>query len=268
MRRNAFDERANAIDTRGVQHFLILPRDVGDETARTHDGFIRRRFKDAAGAVDTSTTLAGGFSLRHIRGTATIDGSRYWAGGHGGDSTAPAGSVLTVESGFGTPAAVVSGSANLNNGRVVDLHDGELYLTSDRTGFSGLNRVGTGAPVTAGGLTLVAAAPADATVPHDFAFAGDYLYVGYTEGAAEGIAKYRADGAGWTHVATYPGDYWGLEARAAGDDVVLYAVRGSGQGNELVRIVDTGDASAFTAQADVLSTASLGTAYRGVAFVN
>ncbi|MCK2024293.1 hypothetical protein KZC52_15260 [Microbacterium sp. kSW2-24] len=219
------------------------------------------------GDVDTATTLAGGFSLRHIRGTATVDGTRYWAGGHGGDSTAPAGGVLTVEAGGTTPTAVVSGSSNLNNGRVVDIHDGQLYLTSDRSGFSGLNTVGTGIPTAAGApLTLVAAAPAGASVAHDFAFAGEHLYVGYTEGANEGIAKYRRTGATWTWVDTLPGDFWGLEARPAGDDSVLYAVRGLNQGNEIVRILDSGDDSAFTAQTDVLATAAPQTAFRGVAF--
>jgi hypothetical protein len=219
------------------------------------------------GDVDTATTLAGGFSLRHIRGTATVDGTRYWAGGHGGDSTDPAGGVLTVEAGGSTPTAVVSGSSNLNNGRVVDIHDGQLYLTSDRSGFSGLNTVGTGIPTAAGApLTLVAAAPAGASVAHDFAFAGDHLYVGYTEGANEGIAKYRKSGATWTWVETLPGDFWGLEARQAGDDAVLYAVRGLNQGNEIVRIVDTGDDASFTAQTDVLATAAPQTAFRGVAF--
>lgn len=222
---------------------------------------------DAEGGVDTSTTLGGAYSVRHIRGTATIDGSRYWTGGHGGDSTAPAGSLLTVAAGGAGPTAVVSGSANLDNGRVVDLHDGQLYMTSDRSGFSGLNRVGTGAPTDPGAaLALVAAAPSGASVAHDFAFAGDALYVGYTEGGARGIAKYRQSGSGWEWSATFAGDFWGLEGRQAGDENVLYAVRGAGQANELVRIVDTGDATAFSGTLDVLATAAPGTAFRGVAF--
>jgi hypothetical protein len=222
---------------------------------------------DAEGGVDTSTTLAGGYSLRHIRGTATIDGSRYWTGGHGGDATAPAGSLLTIPAGGATPTAVVSGNSNLNNGRVVDIHDGQLYMTSDRSGFSGLNRVGTGVPTEPGAsLTLVAAAPSGASVAHDFAFAGDALYVGFTEGGSRGIAKYRQSGAGWEWSATFAGDFWGLEGREAGDENVLYAVRGANQGTELVRVVDSGDETEFSGTLDVLATAAPGTAFRGVAF--
>jgi hypothetical protein len=221
----------------------------------------------AQGGGDTSTTLAGGYSLRHIRGTATIDGSRYWTGGHGGDATAPAGSLLTIPAGGATPTAVVSGNSNLNNGRVVDIHDGQLYMTSDRSGFSGLNRVGTGVPTEPGAsLTLVAAAPSGASVAHDFAFAGDALYVGFTEGGSRGIAKYRQSGAGWEWSATFAGDFWGLEGREAGDENVLYAVRGANQGNELVRVVDSGDETEFSGTLDVLATAAPGTAFRGVAF--
>ncbi|MEV7692395.1 hypothetical protein AB0N73_03585 [Microbacterium sp. NPDC089189] len=237
---------------------------LNDTTAPATPRVVAR--VDAQGGVDTSTTLGGGYSVRHIRGTATVDGTRYWTGGHGGDSTAPTGGVLTVAVGEATPTAVVAGSNNLNNARVVDVHDGQLYATSDRSGFSGLNAVGTGTPTTSAPLALVAAAPAGASVAHDFAFAGDTLYVGYTEGANQGIAKYARAGQAWNWVATYPGNYWGIEAREAGDDTVIYAVRGAGQGNELVRIVDEGDAAAFTGTLDVLATAAVGTAFRGVAF--
>lgn len=220
----------------------------------------------ADGSTDTSTTLSGAYSKRHIRGVAAIDGSRYWTGGHGHDSVgAVRAGVLTVQAGGSAPNAVVSGGSALNNTRVVDVHDGQLYATSDRDGYSGLNAVGTGTPTSAAAMTLVAPAPAGAQVAHDFAFAGDYLYVGYTEGAS-GIAKYRNTSGTWTYVDSFEGTFWGLEGRAAGDDVVLYAVEGSAQGNDLVRIVDSGDDTAFAAEADLLTTAAPGTAFRGVAF--
>ncbi|WP_147796325.1 hypothetical protein [Cellulomonas sp. Y8] len=222
----------------------------------------------ADGSVDTSTTLADGFSKRHVRGVVTADGSTLWAGGHGNDAPTTKGGVLAVPRGGDAPTAVVSGSSTLNNARVPVIHDGQLYVSSDRSGFSGVSAVGTGLPTTGGAAqTLVAAAPAGSDVAHDFTFVGDdLLYVTYTEGTSPGLAKYVRDGAAWTYVGSYAGAFWGVTGRVAGDDVVLYAVRGALQGNEAVRLIDTGDATFDVAQERTIAQAAPGTAFRGVAF--
>ncbi|UED83510.1 hypothetical protein [Streptomyces profundus] len=221
---------------------------------------------DAAGAVDTSTSLADGYSLRHLRGVASDDGTRHWTGGHGHDAPATRAGVLSVEHGGAAPTPVVAGSSELNNARVPLIHDGQLYVSSDRTGFHGVNQVGSGLPTTAADLTPVASAPDGASVPHDFVFVGDTLYVGYTEGSAPGLAKYvRRDGS-WAYVGSHPGVFWGLTGRVAGERTVLYAVRGGGQGNEVVRLLDEGADTWEVVEERTLATADAGTAFRGIAF--
>ncbi|MGO3886421.1 MAG: hypothetical protein ACTJHU_08995, partial [Mycetocola sp.] len=224
---------------------------------------------NAAGTVDTSTSLADAYSARHIRGVVSTDGSTFFTGGHGHDAPTTKGGVLSVPLGGSAPTAVVSGSSALNNARVPVINDGSLYVSSDRDGYNGINRVGTltgstvDAPVQ---LTPIASAPEGAAVAHDFAFVDDALYVGYTEGASAGIVKYTNGQNGWQPVGTHSGTFWGLTARAAGDSTVVYAVKGSAQGNSLVRILDDGADSALSASETVISVAEPGTAYRGVAF--
>lgn len=219
------------------------------------------------GTVDTSTTLDDGFSERHIRGVVTDDGSRFWVGGHGGDAPTTTGGVLTLPLGGDAPTAVTTGSPTLDNARVPVLHDGQLYVSSDRSGFSGVNKVGTATPTALSTQELVAAAPAGAAAAHDFTFVGDdLLYVGFTEGTEPGLAKYVRVGAAWQHVGTYPGAFWGVTGRVAGDDVVLYAVRGASQGNEAVRLVDAGGTTLDIVHDKIIARAGLGEAFRGIAF--
>ncbi|MGO2658584.1 MAG: DUF3616 domain-containing protein [Mycetocola reblochoni] len=223
---------------------------------------------DAAGTVDVSTSLADAFSLRHIRGAVSVDGSGFLVAGHGGDAAASKAGVVWAPRGSSLPTPLVSGSDALNNARVPVIADGSVYVSSDRSGHAGVNLVGALDPsgtVPSPGFTLVAAAPAGAEVAHDFAFVDDELYVGYTEGSAAGIVKYVDSGSGYRAVGSYPGAFWGLTARAAGDDTVVYAVKGSEQGNSLVRLLDTGD-DTLRASETVISVAEQGTAYRGVAF--
>ncbi len=224
---------------------------------------------DSAGEVDTSTTLAGAYSERHIRGVASTDGERYWTGGHGNDSSDPArAGVLTIERGGDTPEVIATdgGSANrANNTRVPVIHEGQLYVSSDRTGLHGINAVGDGVPTSETELNLIAPAPGGSTVPHDFAFVGDSLYVTYTEGAAA-IVRYELDGEQWEPSGQFAGSFWGLTGRVAGEDEVLYATRGSNAGNELVQIVTDPEQDFADSTASVVATAEPNTAFRGVAF--
>ncbi|MDO5635362.1 MAG: S-layer homology domain-containing protein [Micrococcus sp.] len=223
---------------------------------------------DASGAVDTSTTVGGAYNTRHIRGVVTDDGTRYWTGGHGNDTTGEArGGVLYVEHGSTTPTPVTSNGGQVNNTRVPGIHDGQLFVTSDRSDYDGLNAVGEGLPTTDAAMSLLGRAPADRTIAHDFAFVGEHLYVAYTSGDP-GIVRYGQDAEGaWTAEAAFPGEYWGLTGREAGDDVLLYAVLGSAQGNELHAILDEGQTGTVTdADTSLVRAAEPGYAFRGVDF--
>lgn len=243
----------------GYQAALGAP--TNDSAAATTRRVIARIGTDS---VDTSTALAGGYTTRHIRGVVSVDGSRYWAGGHGGDAPATGG-IQTVAHGADATTPVTTGSANNNNVRVPVIFDGQLYATSDRSGFEGVNKIGTGIPTTTATPTRIAAPPAGSTVAHDFAFVGDALYVTYTEGTAR-LVKYVKQNDVWTAVGSQPGAYWGVTGRVAGTQTVLYAIKGAQQGNQLTQIVDAGGASAFTPTESVLRTAEAGKAFRGVAF--
>lgn len=224
---------------------------------------------DASGEVDTSTTLAGSFNERHVRGVVSVDGSRYWAAGHGGDSSNPVrAGVLTAEHGSDTPEALVTGGSQERNSRVPVIHDGQLYVSSDRSDYNGVNRVGTGLPTGPADQELIAAAPVGREVAHDFAFIGDHLYVTYTDGDPA-IVRYGMDADAWVAEDAFPGEFWGLTGREASDGTVLYATRGSEAQNELVAILDEPDTegSAFAdAASEILAVAEANTAFRGVAF--
>lgn len=234
---------------------------------------------DVDGDVDTSTTLGGVFSERHIRGVVSTDGSEFWVGGHGDDGD-PQGAVHYIERGGDSPVSLVAGSSERNNGRVPIIQDDQLYLTSDRAGFEGLNLVGelgaelprTTDDASETSYGNVAAPPSGADVGHDVVFVDDALYVSFTEAASggdasPGIAKYHQDEQGeWAVVGFHPGEYWGLTGRVAGDGVKLYTVEGSDSDNTFVALTDMGGDDEFEPTRRHIATAGTGYSFRGVAF--
>ncbi|GFZ76909.1 ExeM/NucH family extracellular endonuclease [Nesterenkonia alkaliphila] len=222
------------------------------------------------GTVDVSTSLAGAFSGGHIRGVAALDGTRYWVAGHGNnDAQAPydAG-VLTVEAGGDDPSVVVPGSSGqLRNHRVPGIYNDQLYVSSDRSNYSGIVQVGTGVPtetISEEEFVVIAATPEGRDTPHDFVFAGDYLYVAFTEGEEPALVRYAEVDGAWEPDSAYPGEFWGVEAAETEAGVAIYATRGSGFGNELVQILDTDGLD--EAESEVIATAEENYAFRGVAF--
>src|SRR5690625_3124947 len=240
---------------------------------------------DAAGTVDVSTGLGYGFNERHIRGVTTVDGTAFWAGGHGkytmegrGDyGTAEMeehqGGVLYVEAGSADPSPVTVNPGhnnNENNARVPGIHDGQLYVTTDRGPYNGVNQVATGLPTEAidvpTEMVTIADMPTGAETPHDFVFVDDSLYVTATEGEHAGVVRYDQNAAGQYEVVDiYEGEFWGLTGRQAGDNTVLYAVEGSNFGNDLVAIIDENQ-DFSESEKHLISTAPTMHSYRGVAF--
>lgn len=222
---------------------------------------------DAEGTVDTSTAVEGAYHERHIRGVVTDDGSRYWTGGHGNDTEGVArGGVLYVEHGQTTPTPITEGSGQVNNTRVPAIYDGQLYVSSDHDDYNGIAAVGTETPTEHSEMNLVAEAPAGREVAHDFARIDDHLYVAYTDGEPA-LVRYELVEGAWVEEAAFPGEYWAVTGRAAGDDVVLYAVRGSAQGNELVALLDDPESTGETLpEEELIAQAEPGYAFRGVDF--
>ncbi|TBN56170.1 hypothetical protein EYE40_01490 [Glaciihabitans arcticus] len=237
--------------------------DPKDSTAAALERVIGR--VDNTGAADTSTGLGAAMSLSHSRAATSADGSAFYVTGNGADGT-PAGGVLRVDLG-GANATSVSGA--WANTRVVDIADGKLFATSDKTPVKGLgfwpnlpttSTAPTAAFTLAGTPTDFALLDVDATVP-----GVDTAYV-IAEGAV-GIAKFTSNGTAWTARGTRPIAAQSLTARVNNGAAELFVVQGSAVGNSLVSVTDTAAAqgAAIFSDATVLSTSTGTTSYRGVA---
>ncbi|WP_394779529.1 PEP-CTERM sorting domain-containing protein [Undibacterium sp.] len=107
---------------------------------------------DAAGTVDSSTTLYNVFNGNNPRSAATVDGSSFYVSGQGvsGDKT---GGVFYATKGSSSATAITGldtdSHASAQDTRVVQIHNGQLYVSVDSKQGSGNNRdfIGTlGAP--------------------------------------------------------------------------------------------------------------------------
>jgi hypothetical protein len=227
---------------------------------------------DAAGTVDTSTTLGNAFDGSHIRGVASTDGTHFWAGGKGDNSSPYGGVVYATDGSSGSTVVMGSGTASkasktIDNGRVPTIQNGQLYVGSDRSGVAGVLSVGTGTPTTAATATQVVTEPSTVDTAQGYVFVGNALYVAFTDtGHTPEIVKWVENGSTWTQAGTVPGTFWGLTGRVAGDGVVLYATSGSSFGNKLVELYDADPSGAPSIATSTIATAPANREFRGVAF--
>src|SRR5262249_30769638 len=191
----------------------------------------------ADGTVDTSTSTTS-FNNGNIRGAVSTNGTDLWATGSN------TGVVYTTfgNSGAGTVVA----SNNVNN-RVINIFDGQLYVTSGSgtNTFKGVNAVGTGTPTATGSNLTRLPGLSDANSPSDYGFfladlsaavAGDDTL--YIADDSVGLTKYSLVGGTWVKnntVGVGADAYRGLTGAVVGNTVTLYATR---NGTSLVSIVD------------------------------
>lgn len=222
---------------------------------------------DSTGAADTSTGLGTAFGKSHARSVVTENGSSFYVTGSGADGV-PAAGVVKFDLG-GANATAISGT--WANTRVVDIADGRLYATSDKTpvkgigSWAGLPTASTAptpvASIATGTPTDLALLDLDPTVP-----GVDTAYV-IVEGAT-GILKFTSNGTTWTARGSRAIAAQSLTARVTGGDAELFIVEGSAAGNRLVTVTDSADpqtTAAFGATT-ILTTSTGSTALRGVAF--
>ncbi|MFZ6645929.1 PEP-CTERM sorting domain-containing protein [Undibacterium sp. TJN25] len=107
---------------------------------------------DAAGTVDSSTTLYNVFNGNNPRSAYTMDGSSFYVSGQGvsGDKT---GGVFYATKGSSSATAITGldtdSHASAQDTRIVQVYNGQLYVSADSKQGSGSNRdfIGTlGAP--------------------------------------------------------------------------------------------------------------------------
>ncbi|MFN8443735.1 MAG: hypothetical protein U0175_23355 [Caldilineaceae bacterium] len=227
---------------------------------------------DANGNIDTSTALTDFASANSPRSAVSTDGTTIWVTG---------GTGVRIT----TLGAVTSTSISALNSRQLNIFSGQLYLSSS-TGTDtnkGVNTVGTGLPTTSGQTVSRLPGLTDVTNPSAYSFffadldanvAGfDTLYVADDDVAA--LQKFSLVSGNWSSngiIGATTDDYRGLTGAVSGTTVTLYATRkggtGSTGGGELVAMTDsTGYNGIFTGTPTLLASASISTAFRGVAFV-
>lgn len=238
---------------------LVAPRAVG-------------RITLSSGAVDTTTVFSGDstYSGGNIRGAVSTNGTDLWmvgnaGGGNGGTRYATLGGTTTV-----------SLSSSPTNIRVVDIVNGQLYVSSASGTFQGVSAVGTGMPTEAGQTTTLLNGFNTAAMnsSYDFWFKdAQTLYVAGDASAVNGggIQKWTESSGAWTLQYTLLNNdstTTGVRGLTGTVDLsgnaVLYGTTTATSANQLISVVDT-DASAT---ATTLATAPANTAFRGVEFVS
>jgi hypothetical protein len=215
------------------------------------------------GAVDTSTTTTA-FNGNNIRSATSVNGSGVWAvGGTGGLVFLPDGG-----SGAGT---VVSSTAT--NNRVVEVEDGQLYTSSQKTPV-GVSTVGTGTPSTSGQTMTLLPGQTTGAANETFAFANlngsatpNTLYVADT---TAGIEKFSLEGSSWVETGSIAGsNIEGLAVSVVNSTTVdLFATTSGSAGTSgtLFGVVDSsGFEGTLSGSLTTLATAPANEAFRGVA---
>ena len=188
------------------------------------------------GTLDTSTSTTS-FSGGNIRSATSTNGTDFWAGG------ANTGVVYTTLGSLGSGTVV---SNTQTNNRVLTVVGGQLYVTSSLGSNIGLNKVGSGAPTTAGQTLTQISPTAASNNPYSYYFldrdagvAGlDTLYIA-DQTTANGLSKYSFDGTNWTARGNVAGVYTGLVAKTNGTSVDIYMTSKITSNNDLVKFTDS-----------------------------
>jgi hypothetical protein len=255
------------------QRFLVFTgydTDVGTPSVASIPAATVNRtvgFADVAGVVDTRTAVTA-FSGQNIRSAASDDGTGAWLVGSSG------GVVYTPLAGSGAGTVV---SASSGNNRSVDIHGGQLYLSSSSGAFR-LATVGAGLPRTTGNTTVqVPGGPTGTTSsPYQFVLfdldatvAGlDTLYLADDLAGTGGIQKFCLVGGTWLAKGNVAGtgaatSIRGLTGSARGSIVTLYATNAI----RLLSLTDsTGYNANLTGTLTELASAPGNTGFRGVDF--
>ncbi len=237
------------------------------------------------GTVDTSTLISSfpGATTDNPRSVASDDGTHFWASG--GKSGLE---YVTLGSFSGT---ALTSAASTNSFRNLVINNGQLYVSSQSSGFS-VATVGSGLP-TSGSNTITNLPGMPITGSHVSAFffahlntgvggtAPDTLYVTddtnpVAPGANGQITKYSLEGSNWVNKGsvTAPG-IRGLtgavnsSSSLAAPTVTMYGSTGSGSGagGSLYAYVDTtGYDVAPTGTVTTIATAGTNQVFRGVDF--
>ena len=154
-----------------------------------------------ATSLDTSTVITNGYDGNNIRSAASVDGSAFWASGT--STPAGTGGVRYIEYSATPTGTSTQISTTVVNTRVINIFNGQLYVSSATTPNIGLNSVGTGLPTTSGEtITNLTTGAGN----YDFVFEGeDTVYIADESSAANngGLQKWVRSGGTFTNTVTY-----------------------------------------------------------------
>lgn len=223
---------------------------------------------DLSGTVDTTTTTTA-FSGNNIRDVASTNGTDIWAVGGN------VGVVYTTFGSSGSSGAVTVVSNTATNFRTIDIFDGQLYYSSGSGSFR-VGSVGTGTPTTTGQTSANLTGTPTTGSPYSVFFADltgavagvDTLYV--ADDGANAILKYSLVGGTWTATGSITASaVRGLTGVVSGTNVTLYGTTGGGGstgGGSIYAFTDaTGYNTTASGTATTIATASVNTAFRGIA---
>jgi len=227
---------------------------------------------DMSGNIDTTTALGDAYNGSNIRSAVSTDGTSLWTAGNGGSGQGATAGVRS--STLGGTTSVQQNSTTSNN-RVVNVYNGQLYVSAASAPILGVATVGTGLPTGAAALTILPGMPTSGThSSYDFWFSDpNTLYVADDGSAASGggIQKWTLSLGTWTlsytllNNGTTTTGVRGLAGYVDGSgNAVLFGTTSiASSANTLITVTDTGAGSALT----TLATAPASTAFRGVEFL-
>jgi hypothetical protein len=218
------------------------------------------------GVVDTSTSLSDAYSGSNIRSAVSSDGVNIWTGGNAGSGLGATGGPRYTTFGSTTSTRVDTTASNM---RVVNIFNGQLYVSSSTGTLLGVSTVGTGLPTTSASSTITPLPGMPTTGTHssyDFWFKdANTLYVADDGSAANGggIQKWVLNSGTWSLAYTLGNNgttttaVRGLAGTVDGSgNAVLYGTTGGA----LVSVTDSGSSSTLS----TLASAGSNTAFRGV----
>ena len=229
-------------------YFILVGYDapVGTGSVATTPTTTVRRVigrMDIFGNVDTSTGLTDAYSGGNIRSACSVDGTSFWTGG----SNAGVRHVGNVGDSTSTQL-----STTLNNLRVVNIQNQQLYCSSQSGAFLGVSAVGSGLPTTSG-QTITSIVAQTGNNNYDFFFADQStLYLcDQSSGAAGGIQKWTESGGVWTLAYTLqPAANTGCRGISgyteAGVTTLFATTVFNTTTQTVVSVTDTGPTSVFT----------------------
>ncbi len=216
---------------------------------------------DASGNINTSTAVDQ-FSAGTIRSVITVDGSYFYAAGSNSG-------VRYMVAGA-PPSSTVQLSTTPTNNRVVNIFNGQLYVSNAAGTFDGVSTIGVGLPTTAGQTTTILPGFPIAAGPSPYQYsmngAGTIIYLADDRAVASGggIQKWTFSAGTWSLTSTLnTGLTAGCRSLAvnwATTSPTLYAVSATSP-TTIVTAPDDG-ATPFT----VIATAAPNFVFRGLSF--